>query len=87
MHTKLQKYFDKHPVVETYRGYEIRQEEGHSYIVDAAFAIYSTTSNSLKACYEFIDELADRDIKQYDNEAVSRYLIERERKKFSHLYR
>ena len=81
MHPKLKKYLDKHPVIEIYRGYEIRQEEGHCYIVDAAFAIYSTTSTSLKACYEFIDELVNANVKQYDNESVCRYLIDRDNKK------
>lgn len=87
MHPKLKKYFDEHPVVEVYRGYEIRAERNDSYIVDAALAIYSMTTSSLKCCYDFIDELADHGINQYDDENVSRYLIERERKKYSYLYR
>ena len=81
MHPKLKKYFDEHPIVEVYRGYEIRAKRNDSYIVDAAYAIYSTTTSSLNACYEFIDELVNENVKQYDNEAVCRFLIDRDNKK------
>jgi hypothetical protein len=77
---RAKKYFDKHPIIEIYRGYEIRDDKG-LFIVDASIGIYSTTSNYIEGCYKFIDELADRNIKQYDGEAVMRYLIERDKQK------
>ena len=70
MHPRLKKYFDNHPIVEIYKGYEIRSEQNNSYIVDAALAIYSMTTSSKKCCYDFIDELVKYNIHQYDNEEV-----------------
>lgn len=64
------------PLVEMYRGYEIRKY-ADSFIVDAAIAIYGTLSDCIEGCRSFIDKLADAGIKQYDNEAVSRFLIQR----------
>lgn len=81
---RAQKYFDKHPVVEIYRGYEIR-DDGELFLVDAAIGIYSTTSNYIEGCYEFIDELVNRNIKQYDGEAVMRYLIEKDKQKYKYV--
>lgn len=81
---RAKKYFDKHPIVEIYRGYEIRDNNG-LFLVDAAIGIYSTTSNYIEGCYEFINELADRDIKQYDVETVMKYLIERNRLKYKYV--
>ncbi len=81
---RAKKYFDKHPIVEIYRGYEIRDNNG-LFLVDAAIGIYSTISNYIEGCYEFINELADRDIKQYDVETVMKYLIERDKLKYKYV--
>ena len=54
MHPRLKKYFDKHPLIEIYKGYEIRGEENNSYIVDAALAIYSMTTSSKKYLGSFV---------------------------------
>lgn len=81
---RAKKYFNKHPVVEIYRGYEIRDDDG-LFLVDAAIGIYSTTSNHIEGCYEFIDELVNRNIKQYDGEAVMRYLIEKDKQKYKYV--
>jgi len=75
---RAKKYFDKHPIVEIYKGYEIRSEENNSYIVDAAIAIYSRTSSDKQGCYEFIDELVSHNVHQYNDEEVSKYLINKE---------
>lgn len=75
---RAKKYFDKHPIVEIYKGYEIRSEENDSYIVDAALAIYSMTTSSKKCCYDFIDELVSNNVHQYNDEEVSKYLVNKE---------
>lgn len=75
---RAKRYFDKHPLIEIYKGYEIRGEENNSYIVDAALAIYSMTTSSKKCCYDFIDELVSHNVHQYNGEEVSRYLINKE---------
>ena len=73
-------YFAKHPIVEIYKGYEIRNNCTDkfgitSYICDAAIAIYSITSNTIEGCREFIDILVAEGIKQYDDEAVAKYIF------------
>jgi len=81
---RAKKYFENHPIVEIYRGYEIRDDNG-LFLVDASIGIYSTTSNYIEGCYEFINKLVDRDIKQYDSEAVMRYLIEKDKQKYKYV--
>lgn len=77
---RAQRYFIKHPIVEIYKGYEIRNNCTDkfgitSYICDAAIAIYSITSNTIKGCREFIDTLVAEGIEQYDDEAVAKYIF------------
>lgn len=74
--TRFEKYCMSRPLVEMYRGYEIRKYNG-SFIVDAAIAIYGTLSDCIDCCRSFIDELADAGIKQYDDEAVFRFTLAR----------
>lgn len=71
--TKKEKYFATHPLVEIYNGYEIRKYNDF-FTVDASIGIYGTMSNTIKGCYSFIDELFTKGIKQYDDEAVSKYV-------------
>lgn len=78
--TRTQRYFAKHPIVEIYKGYEIRtngiDKFGFtSYLCDAAIAIYGITSTTIEGCREFIDTLVEQGIKQYDDEAVSKYIF------------
>ena len=72
---RAKRYFELHPHVETYNGYEIRQASNGVFMGDAAIGIYVTTSNYIEACKEFIDKLVSLGIKQYDDEAVSRYIF------------
>jgi len=72
---RAKRYFEKHPIVEIYNGYEIRETGNGMFLVDAAIAIYGTTSNYIEGCKEFIDKLVSLGIKQYDDEAVSRYIF------------
>lgn len=72
---RAKRYFESHPIVEIYNGYEIREAGNGMFLVDAAIAIYSTTSNYIEECKEFIDKLVSLGIKQYDDEAVSRYIF------------
>ncbi len=70
----------EHPIVEIYKGYEIRtngiDKFGFtSYLCDAAIAIYGITSTTIEGCREFIDTLVEQGIKQYDDEAVSKYIF------------
>lgn len=71
---RAERYFSKRPIVEIYKGYEIRKYE-NMYIVDAAIAIHSTMSNNIEDCRKFIDDLVDKEITQYDNEAAARYIF------------
>ena len=78
--TRTQRYFAKHPIVEIYKGYEIRTNGidkfgFSSYLCDAAIAIYGITSTTIEGCREFIDTLVEQGIKQYDDEAVSKYIF------------
>ena len=73
--SRAKRFFELHPHVETYNGYEIRQASNGVFMVDAAIGIYGTTSNYIEACKEFIDKLVLLGIKQYDDEAVSRYIF------------
>ena len=72
--TSKERYFNERPLVEMYKGYEIRKYR-NLFIVDAAIAICGITATHIKACYEFIDNLVNLGIKQYDNEAVSKYIF------------
>jgi len=72
---RAKRYFEKHPLIEIYNGYEIREGSNGMFIVDAAIAIHGTISNHIEDCKEFIDKLVSLGIKQYDNEAVARYLF------------
>ena len=72
--TSKERYFNERPLVEMYKGYEIRKYKA-MFIVDAAIAIYGTLTTHIKDCYEFIDNLVNLGIKQYDNEAVSKYVF------------
>lgn len=75
MSSRAKRFFElQPPIVEIYNGYEIRQASNGVFSVDAAIGIYGTTTNYIEACKEFIDKLVSLDIKQYDNEAVSRYI-------------
>ena len=75
MGSRAKRFFElQPPIVETYNGYEIRQASNGVFSVDAAIGIYGTTTNYIEACKEFIDKLVALDIKQYDDEAVSRYI-------------
>lgn len=75
MDSRAKRFFElQPPIVEIYNGYEIRQASNGVFSVDAAIGIYGTTTNSIEACKEFIDKLVSLDIKQYDDEAVSRYI-------------
>lgn len=71
---RAERYFSKRLIVEIYKGYEIRKYE-NMYIVDAAIAIHSTMSNNIEDCRKFIDDLVDKEITQYDNEAAARYIF------------
>lgn len=73
--SRAKRFFELHPHVETYNGYEIRQASNGVFIVDAAIGIYGITSNYIEGCKEFIDKLVSLGIKQYDDEAVSRYIF------------
>ena len=73
--SRAKRYFELHPHVETYNGYEIRQASNGLFIVDAAIGIYGTMSNYIEVCKEFIDKLVSLGIKQYDDESVSRYMF------------
>ena len=73
--SRAKRYFELHPHVETYNGYEIRQASNELFIVDAAIGIYGTMSNYIEVCKEFIDKLVSLGIKQYDDESVSRYIF------------
>lgn len=82
--SRKEQYFAKHPVIEIYKGYEIRNggidPYGYqSFICDAAIAIYSITSSYIEGCREFIDKLVNLGIKQYDNEAVSKYIFNKKK--------
>lgn len=73
---RAKRYFEKHPIVEMYNGYEIRKGAfDNVYIVDAAIAIYGVSANHIEDCREFIDKLVKENIKQYDDEAVMKYVI------------
>ena len=72
--TRQERYFNEHPLVEMYKGYEIRKYK-NMFIVDAAIAIYGTLATHIKDCYKFIDNLVNLGIHQYDNEAVSKYVF------------
>ena len=72
--TRQEKYFNERPLAEIYKGYEIRKYK-NMFIVDAAIAIYSTLATHINDCYEFIDNLVNFGINQYDNEAVSKYIF------------
>ena len=72
---RAKRYFESHPIVEIYNGYEIREAGNGMFLVDAAIAIYGTTSNYIEGCKKFIDKLVSLGIKQYDDEAVSRYVF------------
>lgn len=77
---RAQRYFAKHPIVEIYKGYEIRNNCTDkfgftSYLCDAAIAIYGVTSNTIEGCREFIDKLVAQGIEQYDDEAVAKYIF------------
>lgn len=75
MGSRVKRFFElQPPIVEIYNGYEIRQAGNGVFSVDAAIGIYGTTTNYIEACKEFIDKLVSLDIKQYDDEAVSRYI-------------
>ena len=71
---RSERYFAKRPIVEIYKGYEICKYE-NMYIVDAAIAIHSTMSNNIEDCREFVDNLINKKIDQYDDEAVARYIF------------
>lgn len=72
---RAKKYFAKHPIIEIYNGYEIRDACNGMFMVDAAIAIYGITSNYIECCHEFIDKLVAVGIKQYDDEAVAKYIF------------
>lgn len=72
---RAKRYFAQHPIVEIYKGYEIRKWSDNLFFVDAAIGIYSTSSNYIEPCREFIDNLVSLDIKQYDDEAVAKYIF------------
>ena len=72
---RAKRYFAQHPIVEIYKGYEIREAGNGMFLVDAAIGIYGTTSNYIGGCREFIDNLVSLDIKQYDDEAVAKYIF------------
>lgn len=75
MGSRAKRFFElQPPIVEIYNGYEIRQASNGVFSVDAAIGIYGATTNYIEACKEFIDKLVSLDIKQYDDEAVSRYI-------------
>ena len=74
---RAKQYFSKHPIIGIYKGYEIRDHNG-LFMCDASIGIYSMSSTDIEGCYEFIDELVNNDIKQYDDEKVMRYLINRD---------
>lgn len=72
---RANRYFKKHPIVEIYNGYEIREAGNGMFLVDAAIAIYGTTATNIEDCHEFIDNLVNEGIAQYDDIAVSRYVF------------
>lgn len=72
---RAKRYFEKHPIVEIYNGYEIREAGNGMFLVDAAIAIYGTTSTNIEDCLEFINNLVNEGIAQYDDETVSRYVF------------
>ena len=69
----------KRHIVEIYKGYEIRKYDT-MYIVDASIAIHSILSNNIEDCRKFVDNLVDKEIAQYDDEAVARYIFNVKRK-------
>lgn len=72
---RTQKYFAKHPIIEIYNGYEIRDAGNGMFMVDAAIAIHGITSNYIEDCREFINKLVSENIKQYDDESVTKYIF------------
>lgn len=77
--SRAKRYFAKRPIVEIYKGYEIRKYDT-MYIVDASIAIHSTLSNNIEDCRKFIDNLINKKIAQYDDKAVARYIFNIKRK-------
>lgn len=71
---RSKKYFEKRPIVEIYKGYEIRKYKD-MFLVDAAIAIYGIISTHIKDCYEFIDKFVSLGISQYDDESVTKYIL------------
>ncbi len=72
---RAKRYFANHPIVEMHNGYEIREASNGMFLVDAAIAIYSITASHIEDCKKFIDNLVAEGIKQYDDEAVARYIF------------
>jgi hypothetical protein len=69
-----EQFFNKRPIVEIYKGYEIRKYK-LLYEVYASIGVYSCSSNYIEDCKQFIDKLVANNIKQYDNEAVAKYIF------------
>lgn len=73
---RAKRFYAIRPVVEVYRGYEIRKNLKYDiYEVIASVGILSNTSTDISASKVFIDKLVDLGIKQDDDEAVARYVF------------
>ena len=68
------KFYSKRPVVEVYKGYEIRKFN-NMFEVIASVGIYGHSSNNINSCYTFIDNLVNLGIKQDDDEEVAKYIF------------
>ena len=76
--TKKQ-FFEKYPVIETYKGYEILKC-GNMYEVIMSVGVYWVLNTDIKDCYSFIDKMKSLNIKQYDDENVAKYIFKNKRK-------
>ena len=71
---RAKKFYEKRPIIEIYKGYEIRKFEDIFEVI-ANVGVYGCSSTHIKDCYEFIDNLVNHDINSCDTEKIAKYVF------------